>query len=38
MTDADVLVSRGLEGGEEVAVTQIFSLKALGRYEQYAEE
>ena len=32
-----VMVTAGLEAGEEVAVTQVFSLKALGRYEQYAE-
>ena len=32
-----VMVSSGLEAGEEVAITQVFSLKALGRYEQYAE-
>ena len=33
-----VVATDGLEPGEEVAVSQVFSLKALGRYAQYAEE
>jgi membrane fusion protein, heavy metal efflux system len=36
--DDQVIVQAGLEGGEEVAVSQVFSLKALGRFDQYAEE
>ncbi len=36
--DDFVTVTAGLVDGEEVAVSQVFSLKALGRYEQYAEE
>ena len=38
LTEDQVIVAEGLDEGEEVAVTQIFSLKALGRYELYAEE
>lgn len=38
ITDSQVIVASGLDEGEEVAISQIFSLKALGRYEQYAEE
>lgn len=34
----DVVATGGLEAGEDVAVSQVFSLKALGRYAQYAEE
>lgn len=37
-TDEEVVVASGLEEGEEVAVSQVFSLKALERYEQFAEE
>ncbi len=33
-----VLVNSGLEEGEEVAITQVFSLKALGRFDLYGEE
>jgi cobalt-zinc-cadmium efflux system membrane fusion protein len=33
-----VIVSSGLSAGEEVAVTQVFSLKALGKFEEFAEE
>jgi cobalt-zinc-cadmium efflux system membrane fusion protein len=33
----NVIVSEGLTDGEEIAITQIFSLKALSRYEEYAE-
>lgn len=32
-----VMVQSGLEAGEEVAITQVFSLKALGRFDQYGE-
>jgi cobalt-zinc-cadmium efflux system membrane fusion protein len=32
-----VIVSEGLQIGEKVAVTQVFSLKALGKYEEFAE-
>ncbi len=32
------LVESGLAEGEEIAITQIFSLKALGKYEEYAED
>ena len=33
-----VVVTDGLEAGEEIAVSQVFSLKALGRYAQYGDE
>ena len=33
-----VIVESGLNGGEAVAVTQVFSLKALSKYEEFAEE
>jgi len=33
-----VIISTGLSAGEEVAVTQVFSLKALGKFEEFAEE
>jgi len=32
------IVSNGLAEGEEVAVSQVFSLKALGKFEEFAEE
>ncbi|MFO7844958.1 MAG: efflux RND transporter periplasmic adaptor subunit [Balneolaceae bacterium] len=32
------IVSSGLEDGEEVAVSQVFSLKALGKFEEFAED
>ena len=38
VTEDQVIVAAGLDEGEEVAVSQVFSLKALGRFEQYAEE
>lgn len=38
VNDDAVIVASGLAEEEEVVVTQVFSLKALGRYEQYAEE
>jgi cobalt-zinc-cadmium efflux system membrane fusion protein len=34
----DAVVTAGLAPGEAVAVSQVFSLKALGRYAQYGEE
>ncbi|GIV57124.1 MAG: RND transporter [Rhodothermaceae bacterium] len=34
----EAVVTAGLADGEEVAVSQVFSLKALSRFEQYAEE
>jgi RND family efflux transporter MFP subunit len=33
-----VIISGGLLPGEEVAVTQVFSLKALGKFEEFAED
>ena len=36
--DQSAIISKGLTEGEEIAVNQIFSLKALLRYEDYAEE
>lgn len=38
LTDDAVIVTAGLRDGEAVAVSQVFSLKAIGRFEQYAEE
>ncbi len=38
ITADQVIVAEGLEEGEDVAISQVFSLKALGRFEQYAEE
>jgi cobalt-zinc-cadmium efflux system membrane fusion protein len=35
--DADVLVASGLAEGEMVVTTQVFSLKALSKFEEYAE-
>jgi len=32
------ILSSGLEEGEEVAVSQVFSLKALGKFEEFAED
>lgn len=34
----NVIVREGIAGNEELAVSQVFSLKALSRYEQIAEE
>ena len=36
--DNYVVLQSELQVGEQVAVTQVFSLKALSRYEQIAEE
>jgi len=38
ITSDQVLVSSGLEAGEAVATSQVFTLKALGRFEQFGEE
>ncbi len=38
LNEDQAMISDGLEANEEVAVTQVFSLKALGRFEQYGEE
>ncbi len=35
--DKYVFVKQGLKSGEEIAVSQVFSLKALARYEQFSE-
>jgi len=32
------IVGSGLEEGEEVAISQVFSLKALGKFEEFAED
>lgn len=37
VTEDQAIVTDGLSAGEEVAVSQVFSLKALERFEQYAE-
>lgn len=36
--EEEVLLAEGLNAGEEVAVTQLFSLKALLQFDQFAEE
>jgi cobalt-zinc-cadmium efflux system membrane fusion protein len=38
INNSNVMVNSGIALGEDIAVTQVFSLKALGRYSQYAEE
>jgi len=38
INEGEVIVAGGLDDGEVVAVSQIFSLKALGRFELYGEE
>jgi cobalt-zinc-cadmium efflux system membrane fusion protein len=38
ITEDSAIVSAGLTEGEEVAVSQVFSLKALGKFEEFAEE
>lgn len=38
LDDETAIIMSGLEEGEEVAVTQVFSLKALSRFELYGEE
>lgn len=38
ITQDSAIVSSGLSEGEEVAVSQVFSLKALGKFEEFAEE
>lgn len=37
ITDEHAILSSGLEPGEKVAVTQVFSLKALERFDQFAD-
>jgi cobalt-zinc-cadmium efflux system membrane fusion protein len=37
MTDDRAVIGSGLEPGEKIAVTQVFSLKALERFEQFAD-
>lgn len=37
ITDEHAILSGGLKPGEKVAVTQVFSLKALERFEQFAD-
>lgn len=37
MTGDHAILNQGLEPGEKVAVTQVFSLKALERFEQFAD-
>ena len=37
MTQDRAVISRGLQPGEEIAITQVFSLKALERFEQFAD-
>ncbi len=38
VNEQQIIVRSGLAEGEEVAITQVFSLKALGRFDQYGEE
>ncbi len=38
LTQAAALVTSGLEEGEEFAVSQVFTLKALARFERYGED
>lgn len=38
LNEDQAIISDGLEANEEVAITQVFSLKALGRFELYGEE
>ncbi len=38
LDDETVVIASGLQEGEDVAVTQVFSLKALSRFELYGEE
>ncbi|WP_138430941.1 efflux RND transporter periplasmic adaptor subunit [Fodinibius saliphilus] len=37
MTEDRAVISAGLEPGEKIAITQVFSLKALERFEQFAD-
>ncbi|MFH5884640.1 efflux RND transporter periplasmic adaptor subunit [Halalkalibaculum sp. DA3122] len=37
MTQDHAIIGSGLEAGENIAVTQVFSLKALERFEQFAD-
>ena len=38
MLQESVIIESGLTPGEEVAVSQVFSLKALGKFEEFAED
>lgn len=38
MLSESAIIESGLSPGEEVAVTQIFTLKALGKFEEFAED
>jgi cobalt-zinc-cadmium efflux system membrane fusion protein len=38
ITEDSAIVTAGLTQGEEVAISQVFSLKALGKFEEFAEE
>lgn len=37
ITDEEVIVASGLEPGEEVATSQVFTLKAMARFERFGE-
>ena len=38
ITDKAAIVESGLEGDEEIAISQVFSLKALSKFEEFGEE
>ena len=38
ITDTAAIVESGLTGDEEVAISQVFSLKALSKFEEFGEE
>jgi len=38
MLQESAIIDSGLSPGEEVAVSQVFSLKALGKFEEFAED
>ena len=37
MSDNDVIVTAGLNEGEKIAISQVFSLKALAKFEEFAD-
>ena len=37
VTEEAVFVTEGISEGERVAISQVFTLKALARFEQYGE-
>jgi cobalt-zinc-cadmium efflux system membrane fusion protein len=37
MTTEHAIINSGLEPGEKIAISQVFSLKALERFEQFAD-